>query len=398
MSEMTGKQRLLAAMRGGSVDRVPFALNAWQWFYAHQFHGQLPPEFAHCRTAIEFHKAIGADILTRWDGQIKGRAGLGAHVRFPRCRFTREEFGEPIDRPVRTAFNDYRRLGGVRSTIETPHGTLSQAWRFEPQTCADFEEEFWIKDISRDLPALRFVVADRSYDFEMEDYERDLAAIGDAGVIAIEIPESPIKMLHWFMGPETAMLALFTHPAQLKEIFAIHTARTLAFVDGVCARTRFEDAPLLMSNDNLDARLVPPDWFKEFLYDHYRPVAERAHAHGRLFAVHSCGNNWELRHGIRETGIDMMEGLTPPPPGNFPLELARPEIGEHFIVEGGMHCKLQELADGAEAAIDAWTRDLFAKMAGTPRFIYSSSCQTSSRAPVENIYRLRDACWKYGRR
>ena len=314
---LTGRQRILAVVRGEPVDRVPFAINAWHWFYCHRYHGSLPPDYADCATPIAFLQRLGADVLTRWDGQVKGRAGLGRHVRFPRCRLTREETGDPIARPAETAFNQYRERDRLRTILETPEGTLTQVWRFNPKLVADFEEEYFVKDLDRDLPALRFAALDRTYDFAMDDYRRELAELGDDGIIMLEIPENPIKMLYWMMGPQNAMIALMNQPEAFGEIFEAHTAMTLRFIDGVCERTTFDDTPLLMSNDNLDIAMMPPYWFAPYLDAHYRAVAERIHGHGRLFAVHSCGRNWGLRTHVREAGVDMLEGLTPPPVGDF---------------------------------------------------------------------------------
>jgi uroporphyrinogen-III decarboxylase len=232
----------------------------------------------------------------------------------------------------------------------------------------------------------------------MSQYQRDLAEVGEHGIVMVEIPENPVKMLHWMMGPEQASLALFDHVDACRELFASHTEMTLTFVDGVCEHTSYDDTPLLMSNDNLDAALMPPAFFDRYLVDHYRRVAERIHDHGRLFAVHSCGNNWDLRHQIRDSQIDMMEGLTPPPLGNFPLDRARTEIGDHFIVEGGNNYLHQEMTEGAWEAIDVYTKQLLEQMRGTPRYIYASSCQTSPNTPIDNLHYFRDAVWRYGRR
>ena len=395
---MTGRERIHAALKGEPVDRVPFALNTWQWYYAQKYRGTLPAEYADCKTPIAFLKKYGADIITRWDGQIKGRAGLGEFVRFPHCRYSRQEIGAPIVMPITTAFNDYQRLNRIQSTLETPAGTLRQTWRFTEETCADFEEAYWIDDWQQQFETLRWLVRDRSYDIEMSQYRRDLAEVGEHGIVMVEIPENPVKMLHWLMGPEKASLALLDHVAQCRDLFASHTEMTLAFIDGVCEKTSYNETPLLMSNDNLDAALMPPAFFETYLFDHYRQVAARVHGHGRLFAVHSCGNNWDIRHQIRDSQIDMMEGLTPPPLGNFPLDKARTEIGDHFIVEGGNNYLHQEMIEGAPEAIDAYTRQLFDEMRDTPRYIYASSCQTSPNTPIDNLHYFRDAVWKYGKR
>ena len=73
---MAGRQRILGALEGEAIDRVSFAINHWQWFYSQQYWGTLPQAVQHCQTPIEFMKENGADIITRWDGQIKVRGGM----------------------------------------------------------------------------------------------------------------------------------------------------------------------------------------------------------------------------------------------------------------------------------------------------------------------------------
>lgn len=394
---MTGRQRILGALRGEQVDRVPFAINHWQWFYAQQIREAFPESVRHCRTPIEFLKEIGADIITRWDGQIKGRGAWGMHVKFPNCNYQITYSGEPPKLPITTAFNLYDKGSRVHRKLETPYGKLSQTWRFTAEACADFEEEYWIKDFDKDYEAMKFMIQDRSYDYDLSEYERDLTAVGEHGVIMLRIPENPIKMLHWLAGPEKATYFIMDNPDKFRELAEIHTQMTVHFVNEVIKRTCYEDAPLLLSADNLDQLMMPPYFFDLYLYDHYKRVAEVIHEAGRLFCVHSCGNNWDIRHCIRESGIDMMEGLTPPPLGNFPLDRAQEEIGPNFIVEGGMAASHQEIREGAKNAIDQYTRELFDSMGNKRRFIYSSSCNTSPNTPYDNIMHFRDCCWKYGK-
>jgi len=164
MSEMTPRQRLLATLRGEPVDRLPFAVNACQWFYARKYNGTLPPEYQDCEDGLSFHKKMGADVMTRWEGQVKGKAGLGSHVKFRNCKYTVEETGPGrVNMPIVTAFNEYETWNRIRRTLETPAGTLTQTWRFTPESCADFEEEFWVKDFDQDYAALRWMVHRLAY-------------------------------------------------------------------------------------------------------------------------------------------------------------------------------------------------------------------------------------------
>ena len=95
----------------------------------------------------------------------------------------------------------------------------------------------------------------------------------------------------------------------------------------------------------------PPYFFDEYLYEHYIPLADLIHSAGGYLWVHSCGNS----------------------------------------------CHEQELFDddGPQYVRD-YTRNLFEAMAGNPRFIYSSSCNTSPRTPWPIILALHDAAREYG--
>ncbi|MEI7903771.1 MAG: hypothetical protein WCK89_26325, partial [bacterium] len=66
---MTGKQRILMTLAGDKPDRVPFVPNLWQWFYVHQERGTLPLALAQAQNPVEALRAIGADVMSKFDGQ-----------------------------------------------------------------------------------------------------------------------------------------------------------------------------------------------------------------------------------------------------------------------------------------------------------------------------------------
>jgi hypothetical protein len=392
---MTGQERLLCALNGERPDTVPWAPNLHQWFYANRLRGTLPDELRGCGSPLDVLRRLGAEILTRWEGQVKGRGFPGERARFRACRLAVDWEGPRPDRPFVTAFNTYTGGTVLRRRLETPHGALAHAWRFEPETGADFEAEHWWKDFDRELDAVRAFVEDRRYDLDAREHDAASAAVGGDGLVLQEIPESPLKLLYWLAGPENGILWLNDHPAPLAELFAVHTRRTLEFVQGLLDRT---GARILISNDNLDARLFPPALFERHLLAHYRVVADLVHARGGWLWVHSCGHTRALAPWIARAGIDCLEGLTPPPVGDFPLDRAQALIGPRFLVEGGDTCAQQELSgDDAPARIRGHVRSLFRSLRGTPRFIFSSSCNTSPRTPWRNLLALRDAAREEGR-
>ena len=391
---MTGKQRVLCAMEGETPDRTPWSPNLNQWFYANQYNKTMPDELEGCQNPVEALQHLGGEVMTRWDGQIKGRGFPGLNTRFSACKLTIEFEGEAPEYPIVTAFNDYTGGTKVHRKLETPHGTLDQTWRFTEESCADFEEAFWWTDFEKQYDAIRTFIEDRHYDYDTTDYKRTQGSIGDDGFVIQEIPENPLKMLHWLCGPERAIYLLIDHGEQLKELFEIHTRKTLEFTQHLLEHT---DVKFFMSNDNLDAMLFPPYYFDSYLYDHYIPLADLIHSKGGYFWVHSCGNNIKLAECIAKSKIDCMEGLTHPPLGDFPLHEARERIGSNFVVDGGNSCHEQELfgEDSAEK-IREFTKHLFETMEGNPRFIFASSCNTSPRTPWRNIIAMRDAVHEFG--
>jgi hypothetical protein len=71
---MTGKERILAAFRGEAPDVAPFCPNLNHWFYFHKARGDLPPGLERAEHPFAALRALGADILARWDTQSATRA------------------------------------------------------------------------------------------------------------------------------------------------------------------------------------------------------------------------------------------------------------------------------------------------------------------------------------
>jgi hypothetical protein len=74
---MTGNQRILAAFHGERPDRVPFCPNLYYWFYNHLATGTLPPALEGAQHPFDALRALGADILARWDTQHATQPGFG---------------------------------------------------------------------------------------------------------------------------------------------------------------------------------------------------------------------------------------------------------------------------------------------------------------------------------
>jgi len=387
---MTGRERILAAFRGESPDYVPFAPNIYYWFYSRLARGALPEEIAWAQHPFDVLRFLGADILARWDTQYATREVFTAG------EYAEEFAGEsPFARPMVTAFNIYPPHTSVRRRrLVTPYGALSESWTLSVQAGADLQSEYWWKDWDQ-YEAVRFLVEAREFVFDAAEFRRWVERVGDDGLVMASVSYSPLKKFHWLAGAANASLFIADHPDQMQELARIHEQKVLALIEQMVAVPEVE---VLISNDNLDSAFHPPYLFRRYAESFYRKAAEIIHRAGKVFLVHACGRNKALMPLVGQARIDCLEGLTPPPNGDVLLPEARRLAGyENFTVNGGMDALRLETRQNAEAALHAYTRELFAAMGDKRRFIYASSCSTPAGAPWENLKYLRDAARRYGR-
>lgn len=385
---MTGKQRLLAAFRGEKPDVVPYAPNICRWFYCNQLTGSLPPELVDAEHPFDVLRHLGAEILARWDAYWLTRTV------YRDGEYTEEFTGQSdVERPMVTSFNVFPpgRTERHRKFV-TPHGTLTNSWRFSEEAAADFETTHWWNTWEQ-YDAVRFMLESRDYEFDSEAFDRLVDEVGDDGLIMLSVTESPLKRLFWLAGPENATYFMLDHPEEMQAIAKIHEDRALAFLESVVDHST---ADVFISNDNLDSAFYGT-FYKDYCDSFFSRAAEIIHSRGKIFMVHACGRTKYLLPHVGASKIDCLEGVTPPPAGDVQLGEVRQLVGYgNFTVNGGMDSVHLEIAEDAERQLHEYTRGLFGSMGDKRHFIFASSCSTSPVAPWRNLVYLRDAAREYG--
>jgi hypothetical protein len=383
---LNGRDRILAAFHGRAADAVPFAPNLYYWFYGHRAAGTLPEELSGATHPIDALRALGADILARWDTHHATREV------FPAGTLSDEFTGHSaLERPLVTSFNTYP-PGRTqrRRQLRTPHGTLTSTWTMTPEAGTDFESEFWWKDWA-DYPAIRDFFEMRDYAFDRALFGHWVERVGEDGAVMACVTQTPLKTFHWLAGAERASLFIADHPAEMRELAAIHQRKALALLASMV------DDPLteiFVSLENLDSDFYSPKLYRDYCDEFLRAAAALIHSRGKLLVVHACGRNRVLMPLVGASGVDCLEGLTPPPMGNVPLHEARHMSGrETFVVNGGIGAAEVELN---ETQAHAYTRDLFARMGDRRRFIFASSCTTPLSARWATLCHYRDAAREFG--
>lgn len=382
---MTGLERMLTALAGGTPDRVPFVPNIWQWFHVNRARGSLPDELAGAATPVEALRRIGAEVMSKFDG-------ICLVERLHCCQsgvFFEDDGGL---KPLWTSFTSFEGGNVRRERLETPDGTLTHVWQYEPLTGAPFETEHWWKQFDDDLPAVRAWLHDADWELDRTALQRGLENVADDGLILVQLPPTPLKKFHWLAGPEQASLFIVDRPDVMRELAQIQEAKVLAALEQV---VDLDGVHVFEFPENLDSLFYSPPLFREFCLPVMQKAARMVHQRGKYLFAHACGHLKALARLFVEAELDCVEGQAHPPLGDWRLDEAR-QLG--LIACGGMTANEQEWT-GPDAArrIDHHVRDLFASLGDRRRFLFASGCNTSPAMPFANLLAFRDAAWKYGR-
>ena len=296
---MTHRERLLAVFEDTPTDRVPYFPDLFYWYTVRRHEGRIPERLRG---------------LTLYDIYREIDCGICRHV-----------YGDYVKVGYRnTEFTTERRRHLKTTTIRTPVGTVREV----RQATADSSEsyfpvEHFVKTID-DLKVLEYMVRDRVLEPNPDAVVKIGRRIAGQGIYTLVQNSSPMRRLltEWF-GLEAGVLALHDHPAEV--------ARALEIIDaGEDEWTRITcETPgrIVILGDNVDRNILAPPIFRKYQAPYYRKRAEAFHAAGKIVMLHMDGLLQGILPLMGETGIDVMDGLTPEPAGDFTPEEVREALG-----------------------------------------------------------------------
>jgi hypothetical protein len=358
-----------------------FAPNCWQWFQ-HQKNRSLPAGLANCDTQFDMLRRLDADIFSRSLATDQHREWFGGlcDIRFDgRVRCSVDEYADHQDRVI-------------LHTFTTPKGTLTERRRYVWEQSTLVQEKFLVEDLDRDLDALEEIVAARRWTFDTRRYRALERQVGDAGLAIAGELYSPLKLLHWSMGPVLTSYFIADAPERAAAIMAAHEAAMLELTrDIVAARV-----PVVMSMDNLDVLFHPPRQVERYSASFYERASRICHDAGSCFFIHACGKQRANLRLISSLGVDGLEGVAFPTLGDTELDHAMELSGDRFLITGGISAlEFERLSTRDD--VFRYVEELFARMRPyAHRFVFSSSCNTPYNASWQAIEHFRDAWRAFG--
>lgn len=379
---MTGRERLFAAMRGESVDRVPIWMR--EGFPADR---PLPDaeDFSRGWMAEPLYQELYDYVEPHMDKTFGwGGGGFNRTIMIPPDRFESEEI-ERTDDHVRN-----------RTTITTPRGELTSVRESRRGEATGWTLEYPVKT-KDDLAALAevpFEVDEEACRNAYESYRNAEERAGDRGAPWAFI-SSPIVCISGAMKFELFLELSITERDWFHELLEEITRRNIAILESIFSHGPIDSVwtfggseqctPPMMSPQSYDEHVVPYDGrMIDFLHEHDCPV--NIHCHGKVAHALEC---------MIEEGADGTDPVEPPPDGDTPYGEAREIVGDELTLLGNL--EFDDFEHKEPAQIREHVRDQLSY--GTKRLIMTTSAgpiSSVSRRLVDNYKAWIDAIREFG--
>lgn len=335
---MKSKQRLLAALRGESVDRVP-----WSPFLAYYF-DNLPEDVIR-RGQFSYLRQMGADPLLR---------GFHHLVKY---RYHNCEISERISGKEKIV------------TFETPVGTLKERYVYSRAGNTWFLTDHPVKTESG-FRTLQYIHEHMTMEEDFSSFEADAKTYGDDALllptIGVASKTAFQSMVEHWVGTEQLAYALADMPEVVEECLAV-------------MQQRDEESVRLSLNSSAEGFIfwedsstgnISPSMFEAYTAPEINRWGGLIHAQGKLLVHHACGLLKSLIPLMAKTDIDAIESITPPPTGNISLQDAAELLPARIALIGGIDPV--RLLNGTREELCDDARELLRQMEGR-RFILANA-------------------------
>jgi uroporphyrinogen-III decarboxylase len=317
--EMTSRQRLLAALRGQEVDRIP-----WSPFLAYWWEHQ--PQEIQDRGQVWFLKETGADPLLRgFDTPFTSSDVHGVdhypdsfHNPIPGCETRREVKGD-----------DWR------IQYVTPVGTLTTLARYSAAGNTRFVVEHPVKR-REDYKVLSYIVERMVIEPNYEPIQQAIDELGEDGLYMPLISpflKTPFQaLLEHFVGTEQLVYDLMDYPEEIEALLEVMSERALEAVQ-IAAES---PAEAFITWEDSSTTNISPSLFSRYIAPEMTRWAKVVHASDKLLIHHACGHVRHLLPIMAEEEIDVVESLSSPPTGDIEIWEAQEILALRAGIIGGI--------------------------------------------------------------
>jgi len=302
---MNAKERIVAALHGQPLDRVPFSpflAYVWEFFPAEvQAAGQLA-----------FHHMIGADPL--WRGAPCPVKAIQPEA-IERKTFTEGDREVTlVSTPVGSFRFAYAKSQSGRTNFLVEHPLKTEA---------DYKTRMWIEEHTR-------------YESNRDQVDAHFAGNGREGLsIGQLVPRCKSAyqdLVEFFAGTEELIYAQADFPDTVRSLWQLMVEKDLQAVKMALE----SDYDYFITWEDSSTQNYSPTQYDEFIGSEIGEWCRLLAGAGRHYIQHACGHVAALVERMRDHGVFAIESISPPPTGNLTIKAARKMVGDRMGIIGGI--------------------------------------------------------------
>jgi hypothetical protein len=378
---MSGKERLMASLRGEETDHVSWAplIDPYYtaWLTTQGYGGPDAP-----RVEIDDQEGLWSEETDALDIPYAIRI-VGGDILERHSPTIRKVEDSTINRRTVARGSDQVEI------VETPIGCLETVRRYSNVGHTRYISKYPVSTVE-DLKIIQYLMEHTHYVPDFDRFRARAAVIGDDGIPTSDGPQSPIQHFYMFLcGIQATTYMLLDHPDAMAECFAVMHQNHLEQYRLTCE----SPTDVVIDYENTSSTVMSPAFFRKYSDPFINEYADICHTAGKTFITHMCGKlslfNPELRDGHQD-GVD---SLCPPTTGDLWAHEARAAWGAGKVIIGGV--EPAALARLDERGIRAYAAHVLDQMPTFRRFILCTGDATPYATPVENIRAVQDVVEHY---
>ncbi len=393
------RTRVLAALRGEAVDRLPYVPRLDLWYLANSTRGTLPPQHAG-RAQNDIARAEGWALHHRFcDDQLDPAyqpqyLHRGINVFYSRDILFDTIF--PRDVEIKVVRN------GPRTRVEyhTPLGMVSTTTHYDVQSQ---KNGITIPALAEHLIKTPADFAPAGYLFEHMDvvpnFERfrrwsaeDMREDGQPVAIG-SLDASPFHTIQRDLADPTQFFIHYKdHYAEMRGL----ADRIGMLLDKELAILRDSPAEVVWWGANFDDMLTYPPYFAQEIQPWIRKAADLLGAAGKLVLCHTDGENTGLMDLIRDSGMHVAESITPAPLTRVPIGEFYRRWSPHLTLFGGIPSTIM-LPGTPEADFEGYLDAFFRAVAPGTRMVVGIADEVPPEAVFARLQRTGERIEREGR-
>jgi uroporphyrinogen-III decarboxylase len=325
MSQMTARERILAALNFKPVDQIPFVPLIDSYTLRDMPQEIIPnsflPFFNHFQV-IEASKALGCDLMVRHVPATLPFKSFSPHLQ------SYGEYKAPVD--VKTELNGHE----LSEALITPVGNLTGKWEFTDMVGAIPHLVKYVVNNHEEMKIFHYAVDHLNPDSLLPDIDTFKNAdeiIGADGIPTATLPMTPLMFLIYMVwGLENTYYLLYDHREEVEDILnKLHLS--LKRLVQVIAEG---PAQVVIQYENTSSTLLSPDIFCTYCLPFLNEYADILNQAGKTYLIHMCGKLSAFKDIISQGRYAGIADITPHSTGDLALDEAAASIPGKVFVGG----------------------------------------------------------------